>query len=211
MKPIRKKKGFHSVARSCHLANVPSRKPVRLGKLAGSRILLAPVQVSDAGLFQKWMLDPAVTRNLNSIVLMPTIGEEKRWVQKIQKSRNDVALSIVLKRTGCVVGNCGLHRIDWRCGSAEFGIMVGEKSVWNKGFATEATRLLVDFGFRVLRLQSVHLIHLADHLSAHRVYEKAGFSGAGILRDRFFVDGKFFDGVLMDITRSDWAQGKVRP
>src|SRR4051812_41018141 len=55
------------------------------------------------------------------------------------------------------IGWTNLHRINFAQRIAEFGICIGEKSYWGKGFGTEATKLLLDFAFTGLNLNSVLL------------------------------------------------------
>ena len=55
------------------------------------------------------------------------------------------------------IGTVGLHDLDLVNGNAEFGIMIGVKSEWDKGYGTDALRAISDFGFGELRLERIEL------------------------------------------------------
>src|SRR5438477_214806 len=73
-----------------------------------------------------------------------------------------VPLSIVLNATDRLIGVAGLHSINQKDRHAAFGISIGEKEEWGKGYGTEATRLIVGYAFETLNLNRVWL-----HVHAH--------------------------------------------
>ncbi len=50
------------------------------------------------------------------------------------------------------IGSTGFHDVDWRCRHAEFGIMIGDKDFWSRGYGADAVKTLVGFGFGELNL-----------------------------------------------------------
>jgi RimJ/RimL family protein N-acetyltransferase len=108
------------------------------------------------------------------------------------------------------VGNLGLHRIDWKNRSAVFGIVLGEKSHWNKGFGTKAARTILRFAFTELNLHRVELEVFAFNPRAQRCYEKAGFTREGTRREAIFRDGHYHDEHVMSILQEEYfAQEKA--
>ena len=59
------------------------------------------------------------------------------------QSPHDVGLVIVLRGDDRPIGLCGLHDMDVKNRSVQFGILIGVKELWGKGHGSEATRLLV--------------------------------------------------------------------
>jgi RimJ/RimL family protein N-acetyltransferase len=80
-----------------------------------------------------------------------------------------------------------------------------ERSLWGQGLGTEATRMMLDYGFGTLNLNRIWLQVFASHVGAQRVYEKAGFRKEGVQRQQHFLEGRYEDGVLMGILRSEWT------
>jgi RimJ/RimL family protein N-acetyltransferase len=108
------------------------------------------------------------------------------------------------EETWKLIGNCGFFNYDQRNANAEFGIMIGEKSYWNKGYGTEAVRLLVKHGFQTVNLNRIYLRVLENNLRAIRAYEKAGFTHEGRQRQADFRDGRYIDLLVMSTLRSEF-------
>jgi diamine N-acetyltransferase len=130
--------------------------------------------------------------------------QHKEWFETI-KRRSDVALfGIRLRRTNKLIGSCQLHSIHPVNRSAEFQIRLGEVDEQGHGYGTEATRMLLDFGFKDLNLNRVYLHVFSNNAPAIRVYEKAGFVREGMLRQAAYLDGKYLDVLVMGILRQEY-------
>jgi RimJ/RimL family protein N-acetyltransferase len=109
------------------------------------------------------------------------------------------------------IGTAGLHGLDLVNGVAEFGISIGEKKEWNKGYGTDALRAICDFGFGELRLHRIELQVYAGNARGRRSYEKAGFTIDGTLRERHYAEGRYEDVLVMSLLRDEWeAQDRRR-
>src|SRR5262249_55672444 len=75
---------------------------------------------------------------------------EDEFITKISQSERDVVLVIVLREPEQAIGLTGLHQIDPKDRHAQFGITIGVKEHWGKGYGTEATRLIVRYTFHTL-------------------------------------------------------------
>ena len=122
----------------------------------------------------------------------------------MSRSANDVVFAIVDRATEQHIGNTAIHNIDWIRRLGEFGIIVGEKAYWGKGYGTEATRLVVGFAFDRLNLNKVWLGVHADHPGAIRAYEKVGFKIEGRLRQEMVRNGVYADRLIMGILREEY-------
>jgi RimJ/RimL family protein N-acetyltransferase len=100
------------------------------------------------------------------------------------------------------VGTASLFSISYMHGSARLGIMLGQRR--SQGLGSEATRLVADWGFRMLGLHNVMLEVLAWNVAGIRAYEKAGFRRIGIRRQAAMSQGGHADVVLMDAVRGDF-------
>ena len=74
---------------------------------------------------------------------------------------------------------------------------------WGRGYATEATRLLLAFGFGHLGLHRVSADCHPDNPACARVLEKAGMRLEGRLRDHDFVRGAWCDSLVYARLASD--------
>src|SRR5690606_306951 len=99
---------------------------------------------------------------------------------------------------------------DARRGTAEYGIVIGEKDAWGKGYGTEATRLMLAYGFDVLGLQNIMLRVYANNPAGVRAYERAGFRKVGVLRNAMPLGRTRIDEIYMDAIPDDFPPSDLQ-
>ena len=181
-----------------------NKKTMQNAIAVGSRIALRPLTRADAAAFVPWVNDPEVTRTLAIGARAMDVRAEEVFIEKMNASTYDVLFGIVVRETDRLIGSTGLSQIDLRNQNASFGMMIGEKSAWGKGYGTEATRLVVRYAFEELHLNRVQLHVYAYNLRGIRVYEKVGFRREGVLRQAHVYDNRFWDTVVMAMLREEW-------
>jgi RimJ/RimL family protein N-acetyltransferase len=178
----------------------------------GDRIRFRHAERSDIPTFVGWLNDPEVRQGI-SIYLPMSQAEEENWFENLNKRPPDERVLCIEVRQPAgeshlenwrLIGNCSFFEIDWRNRSAEFGIMIGEKSFWNQGYGSEAVRLLLKLGFETLNLQRIFLRVFETNPRAIRAYEKAGFTLEGRQRKAEFQNGKYIDVLVMSILAEEW-------
>jgi len=174
-------------------------------------VFLRPAERDDLPLFVRWFNDADVLRNLAMRAPMSEAAETA-WFDRMLANQGitDYHFVICLLPDARPIGTIGLHGLDLRNGTAEFGIAIGEKSEWNKGHGTDALRAIGDFGFGELRLERIGLHVYAGNDRARRSYEKAGFSHEGTLRRAHFARGEHTDVHVMSLLRDEWAELRHR-
>jgi RimJ/RimL family protein N-acetyltransferase len=119
--------------------------------IEGEKIILTPMKKEYIETFLKWFNDPEIIKYL--IVYRPlTREEEEQWFENKVKDQNSVIFSILYKgelEADVLIGNVGLE-IDWKNRIGAFGIVIGQTTYQSKGLGTEATRLMVNYGFTTL-------------------------------------------------------------
>ena len=174
----------------------------------GTKVYLRPLARDDAPLLAQWINDPEVTRTL--LMYRPmSLHAEEAWIASLGTSPDEVVLGIALKHSDALIGSTGLHRIDWKNRHASFGILIGVKDEWGKGYGTEATTLMTAYAFETLNLNRVWLQVYDNNARGRRVYEKVGFQTEGVLRQETYRQGRYFDAFIMAILRQDWEQRKL--
>jgi len=163
----------------------------------GSLVGLGPLVHGHIPLYLQWMNDPEVTRGLGRSGPF-TLEEEERWYERAASDGRGVTFTIYEVASGEPIGTCGLHDLNHLNGRATFGIAIGDKRYWNRGYGTEATRLTLDYAFNILPLRNVMLSVYSFNPRAQRAYEKAGFRVIGRRRGSVFLAGRQYDEILMD-------------
>lgn len=172
--------------------------------LIGPTVYLRPVERTDAPSFVAWMNDPEVTRFL--VARGPiNLAAEEEFIRRAGESTTDLILGIALRETDRLIGGTGLHHLDHRNRHAMFGISLGDKSTWGKGYGAEATRLMVRHAFETLNLNRVWLHVYEYNARGLRAYEKVGFKLEGRLRQDTFRDGRYWDTLVMGLLRDEWT------
>ncbi len=172
--------------------------------LIGSKIYLRPLDLADAPTLTTWLNDPEVTRYLLMHRPLMLLAEEA-FLRKMSEDESNIVLGIVVREPEQFIGVTGLNHLDTRNRHVQFGIFVGEKSAWGKGYGTEATRMMIRYAFDTLNLNRVSL-HVHEYNErAVRAYQKAGFRMEGRLRQETFREGRYWDTFVMAVLREEWA------
>jgi len=175
--------------------------------LKGKSVLLRPVKRSDISYFLKWFNDPEVIQYLCLYLPMTEMAEEK-YIEELGTTRAKSDVRFVIEVIEGVstkpIGNCGLHEICPKDRNANFGIVIGEKDYWGKGYGTEAARLVIDYGFQQLNLHRISSAAFAFNERSIKFHKKIGFREEGRLRQAMFKNGQYHDEVQFGILREEW-------
>jgi len=90
----------------------------------------------------------------------------------------------------------------------EAGIFIGDKSLWGKGYGTDAFGVLVRFAFEQMNLNKVKLRVYDFNQRGVKSYRKLGFVEEGRMRQELFRDGQYHDIILMGLLREEWGKRK---
>lgn len=110
--------------------------------------------------------------------------------------------SVELKEAAGLIGHCGLSRIPEADGTVELAYAFG-KAFWGRGFASQAARASLRYGFEELGLPEIIAVAVPENVGSQRVMEKIGMSCQGIT-DRFYGA----ELVLYTIIREDFQPGE---
>ena len=181
--------------------------------IRGEQVYLRPAERTDLDAFVRWFADAETTRYLG--IRAPfSRAMEDRWFDSMieEQGKKSYHFVICLLADDRAIGTAGFHHVNYEDGHASFGISIGEKAEWSKGYGTDALRAICDFGFGQLRLERIELDVYEPNKRAQRSYEKAGFVTEGTLRHAHFSNGKHHDTLRLSLLREEWeAQPRPRP
>lgn len=119
--------------------------------IKGERIYLKTLIEADASeKYCSGINDPKVNKYLESKAA--NIYEVREYIKSKYETPNCIFLGIFIKNNDEHIGNIKLELIDFTKKEATLGILIGEKSYWNKGFTTETLKLLIKYAFNNLNL-----------------------------------------------------------
>ncbi|GHE15978.1 acetyltransferase [Streptomyces alanosinicus] len=174
-------------------------------------MLLRPVTVDDVPALMPMFRDAEASRLTGSHGDgEPDEAQIRAWydTRGVQDDRLDLA--VVERTTGNVIGEAVLNEWDPRNESCGFRICL-VPGTYGHGLGTEATRLIVGYGFEELGLHRISLEVYAFNPRARRVYENVGFIAEGVLRDALLWEGERVDAAIMPILAPEWFRRRGRP
>jgi RimJ/RimL family protein N-acetyltransferase len=167
------------------------------------------VAESDLPDYVRWLNDPEVTEFMQIESGGHTLDSARAWLK--HASDPDAGSRVwAIEADGRHIGNCALH-LDGTGEMAGFGIVIGDKAQWGKGYGAEALREVLRIGFEELGLRRIHLRALAGNARGIRCYEKCGFRHEGLHRRAFLKRGRWRDQVSMAILREEWEAAQTVP
>ena len=166
-------------------------------KLRGEHVYISPMNTEDAEIYTKWLNDPEIVKYLSLRNSLVSIYGEKEYIEAFSKI--EFNLSIIKCENDELIGNIGLNDIDYKNGTAELGIFIGEQENLGKGYGTEAINLLTKYAFNELRLHSIYLRTYDINERAVKSYNKCGFKEFGRRHEAIFMDGKYHDVIYMEL------------
>jgi RimJ/RimL family protein N-acetyltransferase len=181
----------------------------RRAKLTGEKVYLALPCPDDAELWARWLNDLEVSLPLGDEAYSHfSVEDQARDIADIA-AHHDHVFTIVERSTDRPIGRCllfGLNKVDR---STEIGIFIGEKDCWGKGYGTEAMRLLLDYAFTVLNMNSVMLGVFSFNDRAIRSYRSLGFKEIGRRRQARIIGPNKHDAVLMDLLAEEFESSEI--
>ena len=182
--------------------------------LTGQKVKLRPLQSSDLDVIQYAYtdLDLQLITDGDSPPLSD-VQVREFWEEIIANPGENLRYFAIeaLGDNGHFVGACSLQQIDMRNRHAELGIWMAAREQRGQGYGTEAVRLLLSYGFDVLRLDKVYLGAYDFNEGGLRAYERVGFRYEGRLQNMLHYEGRYWDEWPMGILRSEWERDSQAP
>lgn len=176
-------------------------------KLKTKRLLLRPFELSDAERIRILAGDRLIADKMLNIPHPYEKGVAEEWISthKLKfESGEGIHFAIVLNSTRELIGAIGLN-IKKKYNRAELGYWIG-KEYWNQGYCTEASRAVVDYGFRQLKLNKITSSHFIRNPASGKVMRKIGMKKEGVRKEHVIKWGKYEDIINYAILRKEWER-----
>ena len=178
-------------------------------KLIGTKCYLSPCSQEEAEKWTEWDNDLEIAVPLGDEAYTPYTLEKMREILDDVSKQQSHIFSIVNLETETAIGRCLLFNVDLVNRQATLGIVIGEKEYWGKGFGQDGTKLLLDYGFNLLNLNSITLGTFSFNVRAQACFRKVGFKEIGRRRQARIIGNKKFDLILMDMLAEEFGSPYV--
>jgi len=175
--------------------------------LSSKRLLLRTLTDEDKGSIFEIYSDEE-TAKYDDWIPMKKVAQAQRLIDNSNKYFNEKSLlryGIVLKESNMLIGSCALFDFDeWNKKCSIFYQI--NRNYWNKGYASEAIKLLVKFAFEELHTNRIEAFITPGNDASQKVLEKNGFIREGLMREMEFYKDKFWDGIVMGMLKKDYER-----
>ena len=178
--------------------------------IQGERIVLREFRKEDVAPIQAWVGNEEITRYLGFVMFPQSLEETTSFVERqlVRKGTPDEGVFVIALRDDPgleYIGAVGFHGISWRNRHCELGIVIGREDLLGKGLGAEAIRLALGFAFDFLNMHKVNLTVFEYNERGRRCYAGCGFKEEGRIREQRFYNGRYWDVIIMGITREEFA------
>ena len=176
--------------------------------LKGKKVTLQPPKLSEAKNYVAWLHDNEVTRYISSFTDVNVEGE-KAFLKNMKSDPAKIFWSIHTK-SGKHIGSTDLHNISEKHKRNSWGIMIGDKAEWSKGYGADVLQTIVKYVFTQLKHNRFELEVFHPNIAGIKCYKKCGFITEGVKKKYFIKNGEIYDSIMMALTDEDYKKMKVQ-
>ena len=173
--------------------------------IQNKEISLKTLNQQDAvGRWWQWFNDKEVTKYMNKGHHQNTPEKQLDFFNKVKNSNQDCVLGIFYNKNDKHIGTTAIHNIRYESGlkKGNFGIIIGEKFFWGKGYGTQAWRMMTNFAFNTLDLNVIETKVFSSNLSSLKVAKKIGFKRKKLVENDIMKDGKMIDRIVLELKKN---------
>ncbi len=120
-----------------------------------------------------------------------------------ERPRAKFQMAITLQENNQLIGLCGARKKSLNSADAEIGYEI-DPAYWGHGYAPEATRAIIDFGFQELHLHRIWATCVPENSASIRVLEKVGLQYEGRIRENRWMKNRWWDTLIYGILEHEW-------
>ncbi len=180
--------------------------------LLTERLLLRSFTLEDAAVVQRLVGEYDVASTVCAIPHPYEDGMAEEWIRSCYNDyEKDEALNFAITLINTdrnLIGAIGI-RLDLQNERGEIGYWIG-KPYWNCGYATEAARAVIAYGFESLKLNRIYADYFKRNPASGRVLEKIGMHYEGCRRQHLKKWDNFEDLIGYGILKADFEAEVVK-
>jgi ribosomal-protein-alanine N-acetyltransferase len=175
--------------------------------LETERLLLRDFRPEDETGIYDYASDPEVVRFADwgpSDISTIRANLNRRLKNQESWPRDSLEVAVELRSDTCLIGIIRITILDRTNRTADFGYTFNRR-YWNKGYATEGTRALLDLAFSNLNLHRVWATCDVRNHASYRVMEKLGMRREGLFKKDLLQKGEWRDSYLYAVLAEAWG------
>lgn len=170
----------------------------------GKKIILRAVEEEDLLLLHKWANDTQTQNIMGAIHLPSSMNFHKKWFNSLIEDKLNIRFAIEAPDIG-LIGLSSIIKIDWKNSHAWHGVMLGNVDIRGKGYGFDAVMTTMKYAFDELNFNRLDGSMIEyNKLSINFYCDKLGWKKEGKRRDYYYRNGKYWDQILVGITKNDY-------
>ena len=171
--------------------------------LHGENISLRALTLEDCtDKYVGWLNDSHVNKFLETRWEEQNLETVRNFVNSITKSDHSYIFAIIENHTNTHIGNIKIGPIHPKYKNADISYLIGERTAWGKGYASEAIKLIVAFGFDVISLHRIQAGIISGNDSSAKVLVRNGFIKEGELREKILIDEEYRNHIMYGLLKA---------
>lgn len=166
------------------------------------RINLRKVNNDDCLTYHQWRNDIEVMESTSPNLDQYTLEDTQNFINMIINAPN--AKGYIIEESNIPIGIISIINIDYKNRNGELIIDIGDKNMWNKGIASEAISLILEYVFNELNFHRLYLQVFDFNTSAIKLYEKFGFENEGMSKEALYRNGKWHNILSYSLLKKDY-------
>jgi RimJ/RimL family protein N-acetyltransferase len=173
--------------------------------IPGRLIRLRAIEETDLERLSRWVNDPETQDSIGEIHPPSSMAFHRSWLTAREDEEDALRLAVDLAGEG-IIGISSLVDIDWRNRHAWHGLVIGDGGHRRRGLGTDAVMATMRCAFEEMNLKRLDGGMIEYNLASCAAYcgERLGWREVGRRADYFFRKGRYWDQVLVGITRDEY-------
>ena len=174
--------------------------------IKGKFVTLKAIEVEDLDVLNVWGNEPEIQYMLGGWHFPTSKNDIQKWFSSMSVSSLNQRYSIHTDDLG-LIGTANLVDIDWKNKNAFHGMLLGDKEVRGKGYAVDTVMAVMKYAFEELGLNRLDGSMIEYNEASLKMYlGKCGWKEEGRQRNWYFRKNKFWDRILVGITKEDYFE-----
>lgn len=176
--------------------------------IESERLLFRQLTQEDVTIrYVNWLNDPQVNQFLETRFVPQTLESCNKFVADMNADSLSHLLGIFDKESLKHIGNIKIGFINKYHQTGQLSLLIGEKSCWGKGYATESIKTITQWGFNTLNLKKISAGCYDTNIGSLRAFLKSGYSVEGYFRNNVVsADGRRIGSFWLGILKNDRAE-----
>jgi RimJ/RimL family protein N-acetyltransferase len=174
--------------------------------IKGEKVGLRALEQKDLTLLRDWRNNTAFRKNFREVREL-NLDDQESWFQQLQRTKStNFMFGIERIEDSRLIGAAGLLYINWTARYADLSFYIGDQEDYidDRGYAPEAVRLLLDYGFGNLNLNKVWMeLYEFDSQKLDLFIDQFGFKKDGELRENCFEAGQYWNSIIISLLARD--------